>query len=160
MAFITILITGIAVIITVLAGAIYIISQLFLGIFNGIKGNIKHRQLIKGIRKTLKQTLNYVDNKIKENDGKIYYEVVSYTNKNNSLKKFVNIYVKDNTDFVNVNKKLSLYLCENQCYPLVKYFGNKKDLKDTIVIADMGQFYIETALSKIAGIPVRMEQLV
>ena len=117
----------------------------------------KGKKAMAKARSKNKQMVQTVADGLKETNNVLYYEVLDYTNKNNSLKQFVNLLLPINNEYKEVNKEVNFYLITNGAkYSLRKYFGKKKELKNTIVIADMGQMYIEEMLSKIVGKPVTM----
>ena len=121
---------------------------------------INSRRAMKKARMKNKEMVDTIETGLKNNNNKIYYDVQEYSNKG-SLKQFVNFILPINNEYKIVNKELSYYFFTKQAkYPLVKYFGNKEKLKDTIVISDMGQMYLEDMLSKLFGQKVVMEPMI
>ena len=121
---------------------------------------INSRRAMKKARARNKEMVNIIETGLKNNNNKIYYDVQEYSNKG-SLKQFVNFILPVNSEYKVVNKELSYYFFTKRAkYPLVKYFGKKEELKDTIVISDMGQMYLENTLSKLFGQRVIMEPMI
>ena len=107
-----------------------------------------------------KEMVDIIETGLKNNNNKIYYDVQGYSNKG-SLKQFVNFILPVNSEYKVVNKELSYYFFTKRAkYPLRKYFGKKEELKETIVISDMGQMYLENTLSKLFGQRVIMEPMI
>lgn len=125
-----------------------------------ITGYKDGKEKMKKARAKNKEMVDIIETGLKNNNNKIYYDVQEYSNKG-SLKQFVNFILPVNSEYKIVNKELSYYFFTKQAkYPLKKYFGKKEELKDTIVISDMGQMYLENMLSKLFGQKVVMEPMI
>ena len=144
----------------IIIAIISVLYIIFHTIYLIISTAINSRRAMKKARTRNKEMVDIIETGLKNNNNKIYYDVQGYSNKG-SLKQFVNFILPVNSEYKVVNKELSYYFFTKRAkYPLRKYFGKKEELKDTIVISDMGQMYLENTLSKLFGQRVVMEPMI